>query len=180
MIVSSNWNGSTYSGTLVNTLQGQRYFDNKYIYEAVQDNVWVRYPVSGATGVSASGTSTSQNLQQTLAVGNNSGTYSATINLYQTTVATNSITGAFTQSLTASNIYTYTLTGNTTFGYSNPQTTVYNFAIKAGTYSFSLSVASNWQTVGGTALGFTGSFIMSCIYDGTDMWVSTVKNYLFY
>ena len=100
--------------------------------------------------------------------------------MYQTTIATNSISGSFTQSLTASNIYTYTLTGNTTFGYSNPQTTVYNFAIKAGTYSFSLSVDSNWQTVSGTALGITGSFIMSCIYDGTDMWVSTQKNYLSY
>jgi hypothetical protein len=52
--------------------------------------------------------------------------------------------------------------------------------IKAGTYSFSLNSASNWQTVGATALGYTGSFVMSAIYDGSDMWVSTIRNYQSY
>ena len=101
--------------------------------------------------------------------------------VYSTQVLTNtSVTGTLTQSLIDANNYAYTLTGNTTFGYSNATQSVYNFMIKAGTYSFSLNSASNWQTVGATALGFTGSFVMSAIYDGTDMWVSTIRNYQSY
>jgi collagen type VII alpha len=94
--------------------------------------------------------------------------------------ANTSVSGSFTQSLANSNNFAYTLTGNTTFDYSNATQSVYNFVIKAGTYSFTLGTASNWQTVGATALGFTGSFIMSAIYDGTDMWVATTKNYQSY
>jgi hypothetical protein len=101
--------------------------------------------------------------------------------VYSTIVSSNvSVSGTFTQSLSDANNYTYTLTGNTTFSYSNPTQSVYNFLVKAGTYSFTLDAASNWQTVGATALGFTGSFVMSAIYDGTDMWVSTVRNYQSY
>ena len=94
-------------------------------------------------------------------------------------VINTSVTGTFTQSLT-SNTYVYTLTGDTTFGFTNPTYSTYNFLVKAGTYSFTLDSGSNWQTVGATALGFTGSFVMSCLYDGTDMWVSATKNYQSY
>jgi hypothetical protein len=135
----------------------------------------------GATGTS--GTSGSpQNLQQTLAVGNESGTYSIGLDFYyqHQPVINTSVSGTFTQSVDASNSYFYTLTGNTSFRYTGATYSIYNFFIKAGTYSFSLDSASNWQTVGATALGFTGSFVMSCGYDGTDMWVSAIKNYQSY
>lgn len=134
---------------------------------------------NGTNGVTGpTGPASSQSLSQTLAVGNTSGTYSAGFSYYiQTNPVINSgVTGTLTQSLT-SNTYIYTLTGNTTFNYTNPTYSTYNFLVKAGTFSFTLASAGAWQTVGATALGFTGSFIMSCIYDGTDMWVSTVKNY---
>jgi hypothetical protein len=99
---------------------------------------------------------------------------------YSGVVATNSISGTFTQSLATSNNYAYTLTGDTTFGFTDPQPSTYNFLIKAGTHTFTLSSDSNWQSVGATALGFTGSFVMSCLYDGTDMWVSATRNYQSY
>jgi LDH2 family malate/lactate/ureidoglycolate dehydrogenase len=121
-----------------------------------------------------------QSLAQTLAIGNNAGTYSIGINSYTTNVSVSNITGTTAVSLSSTNTYAYTLTGNTTFGYVSATTSVYNFLIKAGTYSFSLDSAYAWQTVGATALGFTGSFVMSGIYDGTDMWISTIKNYLSY
>lgn len=125
--------------------------------------------------------SPTQTLEQTLSYGNTSGTHSIGLSLYLQTepVINSSVSGALTQSLT-SNTYIYTLTGNTTFAFTNPTYSTYNFLIKAGAYSFSLSSGSNWQSVGATALGWTGSFVMSAIYDGTDMWVSAVKNYSSY
>jgi hypothetical protein len=124
---------------------------------------------------------TNQNLQQTLALGNESGTYSIGLTFaYQTSpVINSSVSGTFTQSL-ISNTYIYTLTGNTTFNYSGGTYATYNFLVKAGTYSFTLGTPSNWLTPGATALGFTGSFVMSAIYDGTDMWIAATKNYLSY
>ena len=100
------------------------------------------------------------------------------VNFYRQTnpIVNSSVSGTFTQSLT-SNTYIYTLSGNTTFNYTNATYSTYNFVVKAGTFSFTLNSAGAWQTVGATGLGFTGSFIMSAIYDGVDMWVSTVKNY---
>lgn len=135
--------------------------------------------VNGATG--PTGSTPTQTLEQTLSYGNTSGTYSIGLSMYQqiSPVINSAVTGTLTQSLT-SNTYIYTLTGDTTFAFSNPTYSTYNFLVKAGTYTFTLSSGSNWQTVGATALGFTGSFVMSCVYDGTDMWVSTVKNYSSY
>ena len=88
-----------------------------------------------------------------------------------------SVNGFFTQSLLSSNTYFYTLTGNATFSYSSATYSVYNFFVKGGTYSFNLNSASNWLSVGATAISATGSFIMSMAYDGTDMWVSSIKNF---
>ncbi len=101
-------------------------------------------------------------------------------NSYTMGVTTATVSSTYTQSLASGHTYVYNLSGNTTFGFSNATTANYNFLINAGTFSFSLSSGSNWKTVSATALGFTGSFAMSGIYDGTDMWVSTVKNYLSY
>jgi hypothetical protein len=100
--------------------------------------------------------------------------------VYNNIVSTASISGAYSQSLTASNTFVYTLTGNATFSYTNALPSVYNFIFKCGTYTLTLDSTANWQTVSATALGYTGSFIMSGIYDGTDMWISAVKNYASY
>ena len=89
---STNWSaGNTFSGTISSTFQGQRYFDHPYLYEAIDDNEWVRnniLDISGATGATgsqgdigpigptgATGVAT-QTLEQTLALGNTTGTYS--------------------------------------------------------------------------------------------------------
>jgi len=137
---------------------------------------------SGTSGVDGtSGISGDKTLAETLAIGNESGTYSIGLTFaYQTSPLINSsVTGTFTQSLT-SNTYIYTITGDTIFNYDSATYATYNFLVKSGTYSFTLGSASNWQTPGATALGFTGSFVMSTIYDGTDMWVAATKNYLSY
>lgn len=40
---SSNWTGKTYTGTpITDTYQGQRWYDANYLYEAVDDNIWIR------------------------------------------------------------------------------------------------------------------------------------------
>ena len=88
---------------------------------------------------------------------------------------TASISGTFTQSLDANN-YVYTLTGNTTFGYSNPRTSTYNFMINAGTNSFTLQ-SGLFKTIGGTWSGLTGSFILSGVYDGSRMWIASTTKY---
>jgi len=54
---------------------------------------------------------------------------------------------------------------------------VYNFFVKASSFSFNLNPSSNWLSVGATAISATGSFIMSMAYDGTDMWVASIKNF---
>jgi collagen type VII alpha len=251
---NANWTaGSTFSGTVSSTYQGQRYYSYPWVYDAVADNNWVRTAIgatgtSGTSGIGTSGTSGTRGTSGTSGNNGTSGTSgvngtsgtsgqngssgttgtsgqsgtagtsgasnlsgnataTGTTNnvakftgatalgnsiavdngtsfrspMFSTPVTLNAaVTGSFNQSLDASNNYAYTLTGNTTFAYSNATMSVYNFVIKAGTYSFTLDSASNWQTVGATALGFTGSFVMSAIYDGTDMWVSTVKNYQSY
>ncbi len=96
---------------------------------------------------------------------------------YQINYATASISGTYTQSLDYQQ-YIYNLTSNvTSFRYTNPNISTYNFLINAGTYSFTLGTGSYFKTVGATALGFTGSFVMSGNYDGSIMWISTIKNY---
>jgi hypothetical protein len=132
---------------------------------------------TGATG--ATGPTSNQDLEQTLAIGNTSGTYSAGFTYYFQTdpVINSTVTGTFTQSLT-SNTYIYTLTGNTTFNYSNATYSVYNFIINAGTYSFNLATSSGFKTPDGANLGLTGSFVMSGIYNGTDMFIAVSENYI--
>ena len=196
---SNNWTiGNTFSGSISSTYQGQRYFASPYFYDAIDDNQWVRKNItnqyeSGSfltpsitfvndvdTGIFNAGAN-----QVAISAGGATAAtfYNAGVNspMYSSNVAINtSVSGTFTQSLASSNNYAYTLTGNTTFNYSSATTSVYNFVIKAGTYSFTLGTPSNWQTVGATGLGFTGSFVMSAIYDGTDMWIATTKNYQSY
>jgi hypothetical protein len=132
--------------------------------------------ITGATGPQGP-TGPSESLEDTLAVGNTSGTYSAGFSFYFQTdpVINAAVTGTFTQSLT-SNTYIYTLTGDTVFDYSNATYSVYNFVVNAGTHSFDLATASNFKTPDGNNLGLTGSFIMSSIYDGTDMIVVSQEN----
>ena len=96
---------------------------------------------------------------------------------YSGEVIAATISGAYTCDLSTSNNFALELSGGVTFSFSNAGKSTYNFLVKAGTHSFTLDSGANWQTVGATALGFTGSFVMSGIYDGTDMWISTVKNY---
>lgn len=92
---------------------------------------------------------------------------------YQNTVTTGTVSGAFTQSLTYSNSYVFNLSAGATFSYSNPAVSNYTFIVNAGTYVFNLSSASTFMTQGGTAVGLTGSFVLSGIYDGSKMWLST-------
>lgn len=117
-------------------------------------------------------------LDEVVRSGDTTGTYSIGVNFYRQTnpIVNSAVSGTFSQNL-KSNTYIYTLSGNTTFNYTNATYSTYNFVVKAGTFSFTLNSAGAWQTVGATGLGLTGSFIMSMIYDGVDMWVSSVKNY---
>lgn len=40
----SNWTSKSYTGSAITgTFQGQKHYDGDYIFEAVDDNVWVRY-----------------------------------------------------------------------------------------------------------------------------------------
>ena len=40
----SNWTSKQYTGSaIIDTFQGQKHYDNDYVFEAVDDNVWVRY-----------------------------------------------------------------------------------------------------------------------------------------
>jgi len=75
-----------------------------------------------------------------------------------------SVTGTLTQSLIDANNYAYTLTGNTTFGYSNATQSVYNFMIKAGTYSFSLNSSSNYF---GVSISRQGKYVYWVVYINT-------------
>lgn len=97
------------------------------------------------------------------------------IDTYAMNVTTATISGSYTQALDKQQ-YVYNLSGNTEFGYSSPNVSTYNFLVNAGTYSFTLTTGQ-FKTVGATALSYTASFVMSGVYDGTRMWVSTVQNY---
>lgn len=92
---------------------------------------------------------------------------------FQNTVTTGTVSGAFTQSLTYSNTYVFNLSAGATFSYSNAAVSNYTFIVNAGTNVFNLSAASTFMTQGGTAVGLTGSFVLSGIYDGSKMWLST-------
>lgn len=95
---------------------------------------------------------------------------------YQGVIVTATVSGGIQQSLTGSHQYVYNLSGNATFSYTNPKVATYNFLVNAGTNTFTL-VSGFFKTEGATALGYTGSFAMSGMYDGSRMWISTVKNY---
>lgn len=95
---------------------------------------------------------------------------------YQGVIVTATVSGGIQQSLTGSHQYVYNLSGNATFSYTNPKVATYNFLVNAGTNTFTL-VSGFFKTEGATALGYTGSFVMSGMYDGSRMWISTVKNY---
>ena len=90
----------------------------------------------------------------------------------QNPVYSANISGVVTQSLTFSNTYALTLTGNATFSISNAAMGSYNFLITAGTYTFTLGTGS-FKTQGATAVGLTGSFVLSGVYDGSRMWLAT-------
>lgn len=51
LTTESNWStGATYSGTVITgTYQGQKYYSGQYMYEAVDDNTWVRYELDRKT-----------------------------------------------------------------------------------------------------------------------------------
>lgn len=99
---------------------------------------------------------------------------------YEGTYSTvNSITGNYNQDLSVSNSYIYNLSGNTTFTAATASPSVYNFVVNAGANTFSLGTASGitFATPDGSALGLTGSFVMSGLYDGSKMWITWVDGY---
>ena len=54
LMVGANWNGEKFTGTITNTLMGQRYYDGDgYMYEAIDDNDWIRYELQGAPSYTA-------------------------------------------------------------------------------------------------------------------------------
>jgi hypothetical protein len=89
-----------------------------------------------------------------------------------------SISGAYTCDLSASNNFALTLTGNATFSFSGAKKSTYNFVINAGTHTFNLATSAGFKTPDGANLGLTGSFIMSGIYDGSNMFIAVSENYI--
>ena len=97
------------------------------------------------------------------------------IDVYTINQTTATISGVYTQSLTQQQ-YIFNLSGNTTFGFSNPNISSYNFLFNCATYSLTLA-SGVFKTPGATALAATGSIIISGVYDGSRMWISSVTNY---
>lgn len=93
------------------------------------------------------------------------------ISVYQNTVTTATISGIYNQSLVGHS-YVYNLSANATFSFTNAKNATYNFLVNAGSFVFTLGTGS-FKTQGATALGYTGSFVMSGIYDGSRMWIAT-------
>ena len=40
---TSNWTSKVFTATILGTFQGQKHYDSDYIFQAVDDNIWVRY-----------------------------------------------------------------------------------------------------------------------------------------
>jgi hypothetical protein len=97
--------------------------------------------------------------------------------IYSGEIISATISGAYSVDLSTGNIFQFNLSGNTTLNYTNPEKSTFNFLIKGGTHSLTLGTASNWLTPDGDNLGLTGSFVVSGIYDGTDMWIASQENY---
>lgn len=150
---NNNWSiGGTYTGAtaISDTFQGQIYYENGYSYQAIDDNDWTRWQ-------------TGEDL------------YVENYNTKVTNVS--SVTGSYALNISSGNFYKLTLTGDTTFDVTNPQVSSYTFLIEAGANSFTLGTSSNFKTTGATAYGFTGSAVMSAVYDGTDMWISAIDSF---
>jgi hypothetical protein len=98
---------------------------------------------------------------------------------YRGEVISATISGTPTIDLSQGNNHVLNLSGNVTaFDYSNAEKSTYNFIVNAGTFSFDLATSSNFKTPNGDNLGLTGSFIMSGIYDGSDMFIAVSENYI--
>jgi hypothetical protein len=97
--------------------------------------------------------------------------------LYSGDLVTGTISGSYSVDLSTGNNFQFNLSGNTTLNYTNPIKSTFNFLIKGGTHSLTLGTASNWLSADGDNLGLTGSFVISGIYDGTDMWISSQENF---
>jgi hypothetical protein len=58
-LTGGTWNDYSFTGTISNTLQGQKYYNNNgYIYEAVDENDWIRYDLrkyNAGSGLSITG-----------------------------------------------------------------------------------------------------------------------------
>lgn len=86
-----------------------------------------------------------------------------------------SITPSVAIDLSQSNMYKLSLDAAYDLTFSNAATTTYNFIIEPNGFTFSLGTG-NFKVPEGTFEGATSSMLMSSIYDGTDMWVTSVKN----
>jgi hypothetical protein len=97
---------------------------------------------------------------------------------YSGEVIAATISGAYTCDLSTSNNFALNLSGGVTFSFSNAKKSTYNFVINAGANTFNLATSAGFKTPDGANLGLTGSFVMSGIYDGTDMFIAVSENYI--
>lgn len=103
-----------------------------------------------------------------------------TINeLYQGNLVTINATptsGKYTIDLSVSNLYNIILTDDLELDFKNAATTTYTFLIKPTSFTCDIT-DSKFKTADGYPIFLTTDSIVSGIYDGTNMWITYIKNY---